>query len=165
MDVTESARLTFVHTDGRSGLRLFNEFLGSGGGFFDYDNDGDLDIYLVNGAIQTDSPANQAQPNTLYRNNGDGTFTDVTQETGVGSTAYGTGATVGDYDNDGDLDLYVTNFSEDQLYQNNGNGTFSDITTYAKVGNPNWGTSAAFADVNNDGHLDLYVANYAVYTP
>lgn len=165
VDVTESAGLTFVHTDGRSGLRLFNEFLGSGGGFFDYDSDGDLDIYLVNGAIQTDSPLNPAQPNTLYRNNGDGTFTDVTKETGVGSTAYGTGTTVGDYDNDGDLDLYVTNFSEDQLYQNNGDGTFSDITTQAGVGNPNWGTSCAFADVDNDGHLDLYVANYAVYTP
>ena len=165
VDVTESAGLTFVHTDGRSGLRFFNEFLGSGGGFFDYDNDGDLDIYLVNGAIQADSPSNQAQPNTLYRNNGDGTFTDVTQETGVGSTAYGTGATVGDYDNDGDLDLYVTNFGEDQLYRNNGDGTFSDITTYAGVGNPNWGTSAAFADVDNDGDLDLYVANYAVYAP
>ena len=165
VDVTESAGLTFVHTDGRSGLRLFNEFLGSGGGFFDYDNDGELDIYLVNGAIQTDSPSNQAQPNTLYRNNGDGTFTDVTKETGVGSTAYGIGATVGDYDNDGDLDLYVTNFGEDQLYRNNGDGTFSDITTSAGVGNPDWGTSCAFADVDNDGHLDLYVANYAVYTP
>ena len=164
-DVTESVGLTFVHTDGRSGLRLFNEFLGSGGGFFDYDGDGDLDIYLVNGATQIDSPSNQAQSNTFYQNNGNGTFTDVTEEAGVGSTAYGTGATVGDYDNDGDLDLYVTNFGEDQLYQNNGNGTFTDITAHAGVGNPNWGTSCAFADVNNDGHLDLYVANYAEYAP
>ena len=165
IDTTDTAGLTFVHTDGRSGLRLFNEFLGSGGGFFDYDNDGDLDIYFVNGAIQTDNPANHAQPNTLYRNNGDGTFTDVTEEAGVGSTAYGTGATVADYDNDGDLDLYVTNFGEDQLYQNNGDGTFTDVTTHTGVGNPNWGTSCAFADVDNDGHLDLYVANYAAYTP
>ena len=165
IDRTDTAGLTFVHTDGRSGLRLFNEFLGSGGGFFDYDNDGDLDIYFVNGAIQTDNPANRAQPNTLYRNNGDGTFTDVTEEAGVGSTAYGTGATVADYDNDGDLDLYVTNFGEDQLYQNNGDGTFTDVTTHTGVGNPNWGTSCAFADVDNDGHLDLYVANYAVYAP
>ena len=154
-----------MHTDGRSGLRLFNEFLGSGGGFFDYDGDDDLDIYLVNGAIQTDNPSSQAQPNTLYRNNGDGTFTDVTEEAGVGSTAYGTGATVADYDNDGDLDLYVTNFGDDQLYQNNGDGTFTDVTIHAGVGNPNWGTSCAFADVDNDGHLDLYVANYAVYAP
>ncbi|MDE0010083.1 MAG: CRTAC1 family protein [Candidatus Poribacteria bacterium] len=165
IDVTDSAGITFVHTDGRSGARLFNEFLGSGGGFFDYDGDGDLDIYLVNGAIQTDNPSSQAQPNTLYRNNGDGTFTDVTEEAGVGSTAYGTGASVADYDNDGDLDLYVTNFGEDQLYQNNGEGTFTDVTTHAGVGNPNWGTSCAFADVDNDGHLDLYVANYAVYAP
>ena len=165
IDATDAAGLTFVHTDGRSGLRLFNEFLGSGGGFFDYDADGDLDIYLVNGAIQTDSPSSPVHPNRLYRNNGDGTFTDVTEETGVGSTAYGTGATVGDYDNDGDLDLYVTNFGEDQLYRNNGDGTFTDVTASAGVGNPNWGTGAAFADVDNDGYLDLYVANYAVYTP
>ena len=165
IDVTDTAGVTFVHTDGRSGLRLFNEFLGSGGGFFDYDGDGDLDIYFVNGAIQTNNPPNRAQPNTLYRNNGDGTFTDVTEAAGVGSTAYGTGATVADYDNDGDLDLYVTNFGEDQLYQNNGDGTFTDVTSHAGVGNPNWGTSCAFADVDNDGHLDLYVANYAAYTP
>ena len=165
IDVTDTAGVTFVHTDGRSGLRLFNEFLGSGGGFFDYDGDGDLDIYFVNGAIQTDNPPNRAQPNTLYRNNGDGTFTDVTEAAGVGSTAYGTGATVADYDNDGDLDLYVTNFGKDQLYQNNGDGTFTDVTSHAGVGNPNWGTSCAFADVDNDGHLDLYVANYAAYTP
>ncbi|MYB94289.1 CRTAC1 family protein [Candidatus Poribacteria bacterium] len=165
IDITESAGLTFEHTDGRSGLRLFNEFLGSGGGFFDYDGDGDLDIYLVNGAPQTDNVQDKTPHNALYRNNGDATFTDVTKVAGVGSTAYGTGATVGDYDNDGDLDLYVTNFGTDQLYQNNGNGTFTDVTTHAKVGNPNWGTSCAFADVDNDGHLDLYIANYAEYTP
>ena len=165
IDVTEPAGLTFEHTDGRSGLRLFNEYLGSGGGFFDYDGDGDLDIYLINGAIQIDNVQDKTPHNVLYRNNGDNTFTDVTEEAGVGSTAYGTGATVGDYDNDGDLDLYVTNFGTDQLYQNNGDGTFTDVTTHAKVGNPNWGTSCAFADVNNDGHLDLYVANYAEYTP
>ena len=165
IDVTEPAGLTFAHTDGRSGLRLFNEFLGSGGGFFDYDGDGDLDIYLVNGAIQTGNVQDKKPRNVLYRNNENSTFTDVTEEAGVGSTAYGTGATVGDYDNDGDLDLYVTNFGTDQLYQNNSDGTFTDVTTHAKVGNPNWGTSCAFADVDNDGHLDLYVANYAAYTP
>lgn len=105
IDVTETAGLTFEHTDGRSGLRLFNEFLGSGGGFFDYDGDGDLDIYLVNGAIQTDDTEDQKPHNVLYRNNGDNTFTDITEMAGVGSTAYGTGATIADYDNDGDLDL------------------------------------------------------------
>ena len=164
VDVTESAGITFVHTDGRSGVRLFNEFLGSGGGFFDYDGDGDLDIYLVNGAIQTGEGQEQTPHNVLYRNNGDNTFTDVTNEAGVGSRAYGTGAAVGDYDNDGDIDLYVANFGEDQLYQNNSDGTFTDVTTHAQVGNSNWGTSCAFADVDNDGDLDLYVANYAAYT-
>ncbi len=163
VDATESAGIRFEHTDGRSSKRLFNEFLGSGGGFFDYDNDGDLDIYLVNGAIQTENTQDKAPHNVLYRNNGDGTFTDVTEDVGVGSTAYGTGATVGDYDNDGDLDLYVTNFGTDQLYRNNGDGTFADVTKQAKVGNLNWGTSCAFADIDNDGNLDLYVANYAVY--
>ncbi len=165
VDVTESAGITFQHTDGRSGLRLFNEFLGSGGGFFDYDGDGDLDIYLVNGAVQTENEQGQTPQNVLYRNNGDGTFTDVTDKAGVGSRAYGTGAAVGDYDNDGDIDLYVANFGEDQLYRNNGNGTFTDVTAHAQVNNPNWGTSCAFADVDNDGHLDLYVANYAAYVP
>ena len=90
IDVTASAGLTFEHTDGRSGLRLFNEFLGSGGGFFDYDGDGDLDIYLVNGALQTDNVQDKTPHNVLYRNNGDNTFTDVTEAAGVGSTAYGT---------------------------------------------------------------------------
>ena len=165
VDVTESAGITFVHTDGRSSLRLFNEFLGSGGGFFDYDGDGDLDIYLVTGAIQTGGEQDYTPRNVLYRNNGDSTFTDVTDEAGVGSSAYGVGATVGDYDNDGDIDLYVTNFGEDQLYRNNGDATFTDVTTHANVNNPHWGTSCAFADVDGDGHLDLYVANYAAYTP
>lgn len=165
VDVTESAGITFVHTDGRSGMRLFNEFLGSGGGFFDYDGDGDLDIYLVNGTVQTGAAPDPIPHNVLYRNNGDNTFSDVTDAAGVGSLAYGTGAAVGDYDNDGDIDLYVTNFGKDQLYRNNGDSTFTDITAHAQVGNPNWGTSCAFADVDNDGHLDIYVANYAAYTP
>ena len=164
IDVTETSGITFKHTDGRSGLRLFNEFLGSGGGFFDYDNDGDLDIYLINGAIQTEKP-HEKPKNVLYQNNGDGTYTDVTKKAGVGSIAYGIGATVGDYDNDGNLDLYLTNFGEDELYHNNGDGTFTNITKQVGVGNPHWGTSCAFADVDNDGYLDLYIANYAIYDP
>lgn len=165
VDVTEPAGIDFVHTDGRSGERLFNEFLGSGGGFFDYDGDGDLDIYLVNGAIQVGEPKDKLPHNVLYRNDGDGTFTDVTKVAGVGSTAYGTGATVGDYDNDGDLDLYVTNFGADQLYQNQGDGTFKDVTAFAGVGNQEWGASCVFVDIDNEGHLDIYVANYASYHP
>ncbi len=164
VDATETSGITFKHTDGRSGLRLFNEFLGSGGGFFDYDNDGDLDIYLINGAIQTENTHEKPQ-NVLYQNNGDGTFTDSTVKAGVGSISYGTGATVGDYDNDGDLDLFVSNFDNDQMYRNNGDGTFTDISKQAGVGNPNWGTSCVFADIDNDGFLDLYIANYAIYDP
>ncbi len=165
VDVTESAGINFVHSDGRSGLRLFNEFLGSGCGFFDYDNDGFLDIYFVNGAIQKGNAQDEKLQNALYRNNGDGTFSDTTEIAGVGSTSYGVGATVGDYDNDGDLDLYVTNFGGDQLYRNNGDGTFTDITIQAHVKNAKWGTSCAFADVDNDGDLDLYITNYADYNP
>lgn len=163
VDVTESAGIDFEHTDGRSGKRLFNEFLGSGGGFFDYDGDGDLDIYLINGAIQIGNTQDKLPHNVLYRNDGDGTFTDVTEAAGVGSTAYGTGATVGDYDNDGDLDLYVTNFGADQLFQNQGDGTFKDVTLTAGVGNQAWGTSCVFVDIDNEGHLDIYVTNYADY--
>ena len=165
IDVTETAGIQFEHTDGKSGKRLFNEFLGSGGGFFDYDGDGDIDIYLVNGAIQIGNVKDKLHHNVLYRNDGDGTFTDVTEVAGVGSTGYGVGATVGDYDNDGDLDLYVTNFGTDQLYQNQGDGTFKDVTALARVGNQEWGTSCVFVDIDNEGHLDIYVANYAIYEP
>lgn len=165
VDVTEPVGIQFEHSDGKSGLRLFNEFLGSGCGFFDYDNDGHIDIYFVNGANQVGNTKDKILHNMLYRNNGDGTFSDTTAIAGVGSTAYGVGATVGDYDNDGDLDLYVTNFGADQLYRNNGDGTFTEITKQALVENEKWGTSCAFADVDNDGDLDLYITNYAKYNP
>ena len=160
--VTKSG-VDFKHTDGKSEKRLFNEFLGSGGGFFDYDNDGDLDIYLVNGASQIVSPDKNPSTNALYRNNGDGSFSDVTELTGTGSTSYGTGCTVGDYDNDGDLDLYIANFGPNVLYQNSGKGTFIDVSMQSGVANSQWGTSCAFADVDNDGNLDLYITNYADY--
>ena len=160
--VTKSG-VDFEHTDGKSGKRLFNEFLGSGGGFFDYDNDGDLDIYLVNGTSQIAPLGKNAPTNVLYRNNGDGYFSDVTELTGTGSTSYGTGCTVGDYDNDGDLDLYVANFGLGVLYQNSGDGTFIDVSMNSGVANSRWGTSCAFADVDNDSYLDLYITNYADY--
>ena len=160
--VTKSG-VDFKHTDGKSEKRLFNEFLGSGGGFFDYDNDGDLDIYLVNGASQIASLGKNPSTNALYRNNGDGSFSDVTELTGTGSTSYGTGCTIGDYDNDGDLDLYIANFGPNVLYQNSGKGTFIDVSMQSGVANSQWGTSCAFADVDNDGNLDLYITNYADY--
>ena len=164
VEVAAESGIDFKHTDGESGERLFNEQYGSGGGFFDYDNDGYLDIYLINARPQGEQ-TNAAPPtNILYHNNGDGSFTDVTDSAGVGDTGYGVGGTTGDYDNDGDLDLYLTNFGRNVLYQNNGDGTFTDVAEAARVANAGWGTSCAFADFDNDGFLELYISNYADYT-
>ena len=162
-DITEAAGLEFQHVDGRSGRRYFLETVGSGAAFFDYDNDGLLDIYFVN---STDLPGfNSPTPpiNQLYRNNGDGTFTDLTEQGGVGDTGYGAGCAVADYDNDGDLDLYVTNFGANVLYQNNGDSTFTDVTQHAGVGDSRWSLGCAFADYDNDGFVDLYVTNYIAF--
>ena len=179
-DVTHEAGIHWTHIDGRSGQKYFMETLGSGAAFFDYDSDGAPDLYLVNGAPLPgyDAAVNQntdktittitadfySRPtNSLFRNNGDGTFTDVTEDAGVGDTGYGHGCAVGDYDNDGHPDIYVTNYGENRLYRNNGNGTFSDVTEKAGVAEPRWSTGCAFADYDNDGHLDLYVVNYIVF--
>ncbi len=164
VEVAEESGIDFKHTDGESGKRLFNEQYGSGGGFFDYDNDGYLDIYLINTHSQGELSDATPPTNILYHNNGDGTFTDVTRIAGVGDTGYGVGATTGDYDNDGDLDLYLTNFGSNVLYQNNGDGTFINVAEAAQVADTRWGTSCAFADFDNDGFLELYVSNYANYT-
>ena len=162
-DVTAEAGIGFKHTSGRSGEFYFVEQLGSGAAFFDYDNDGDLDIYFVDGADLPGFQSKKPPTNHLYQNNGDGTFTDVTDFAGVGDKSYGIGCCVGDYDNDGHLDLYVTNFGKNRLYRNNGDGTFSDVADQTNVGDVRWGASCAFADYDNDGHLDLYVTNYVQY--
>ena len=159
-DVTAEAGIDFKHTNGRSGEFYFVEQLGSGIAFFDYDNDGDLDLYFVDGADLPGFQSEKPPTNRLYRNDGDGTFTDVTEIAGVGDKSYGVGCCVGDYDNDGHLDLYVTNFGKNRLYRNNGDGTFTDVADRADVADGRWGASCAFADYNNDGHLDLYVTNY-----
>ena len=164
VEVAADSGIDFKHTDGESGKRLFNEQYGSGGGFFDYDNDGSLDIYLINARPQGEQTDAPLPTNRLYRNNGDGSFTDVTQVAGVGGTGYGVGATTGDYDNDGDLDLYLTNFGPNRLYQNNGDGTFTDVAETARVADTGWGASCAFADFDNDGFLEIYVTNYADYS-
>ena len=164
VEVAMESGIDFKHTDGESGKRLFNEQYGSGGGFFDYDNDGYLDIYLINAHPQEEQADVPLPTNILYHNNGDGSFRDVTGAAGVGDTGYGVGATTGDYDNDGDLDLYLTNFGRNILYQNNGDGTFTDVAEAARVANAGWGTSCAFADFDNDGFLELYISNYADYT-
>jgi hypothetical protein len=163
-DRTEQSGISFLHVRGSSGKKYMVETLGSGAGFLDYDQDGWLDLYLVNGASL---PGHDAQPppvNALYRNNGDGSFTDVTLAAGVGHPGYGMGCAVGDYDNDGHPDLYVTNFGADVLYRNNGDGTFTDVTRRSGVGSELWGASAGFGDIDADGDLDLYVVNYVDFT-
>ena len=165
VDVTEKAGINFRHVNGAEGAYHLPETLGAGGAFFDADNDGYLDIYLVNSGYWEKSPTASEALSALYRNNGDGTFIDTTATAGVGNREnYGQGAACADYDNDGDVDLYVTNFGANVLYRNNGDGTFTDATVSAGVGDPGWSSSAAFLDYNMDGHLDLFVANYLVYS-
>ena len=159
-DVTEAAGIGFVHSKGKRSS-LLPEDVGSGAGFADYDNDGHIDLYVVNNPGPLDVEITEASPgNVLYRNNGDSTFTDITKKAGVGDRGYGMGCIFGDYDNDGYLDLYVTNYGPNVLYRNNGDGTFTDVTEKAGVGETQWGTGAAFGDYDNDGDLDLYVPNY-----
>ena len=163
VDVTQEAGIHWKHVDGRSGQKYFMETLGSGAAFFDYDADGDPDLYFVNGAPLPGYVSQEIPTNCLYRNNGDGTFTNVTEKAGVGDTGYGHGCTVGDYNNDGQLDLYVTNYGTNRLYRNNGDGTFTEVAESAGVTEPRWSTSCAFADYDRDGNLDLYVVNYIVF--
>jgi hypothetical protein len=167
-DISPSSGVSFKHANGKSGRYYFIETVASGGGFIDYDGDGDLDIYLLNG---TDIPGFEPEEplsNVLYRNNGDGTFIDVTEESGVGNEGgYGMGLAVADYDNDGDDDLFLTNFGENVLYRNNGDGTFTDATVQTRLTtprNPMFSTSAAFVDYDRDGHLDLFVCGYVDFT-
>ena len=166
-DQTQAAGIHFKHTNGASKQKYLPETMGAGGLFFDYNNDGHLDIYLVNsGTLSSDAQAtrNMNHSDLLYRNNGDGTFTDATAEAGLQQNyGYGIGCLAADYDNDGDADLYLTNFGKNQLFRNNGDGTFTDITSHAGVGDRSWSVSASFGDFNLDGYLDLYVANYLDY--
>ena len=162
-DVTAKAGITFVHKSGASPDKYMVETFGSGVAWIDYDNDGFPDLYFVNGA--------PGAPNALYHNNKNGTFTDVTERaavaanTGAEAKAYKTGVAVGDYDNDGFLDLYVTAFGPNLLYHNNGDGTFTDVTAKAGVagGSNDWSTSTGFFDYDRDGRLDLFVVNYLDY--
>jgi hypothetical protein len=162
-DAAVAAGLDFLPTDGASGRRLMVELIGQGVAAFDYDNDGWVDLYFVNGCRLVE-PFEPVSRNALYRNRGDGTFEDVADKAGVGDTRYGHGCAVGDVDNDGWLDLFVSNFGRNALYRNRGDGTFEDITERAGVAAPGLNTGCVFADIDNDGDLDLYVARYAVYS-
>src|SRR4249920_1869092 len=152
--------ITWRHVNGRSPEYYLAETTGAGCAFLDYDNDGWMDIYLVNSGQCDFYTPKQPLRNALYHNNRDGTFTDVTAKAGVTGNAYGMGVAVGDYDADGFPDLYVTQYPRSVLYHNNGDGTFTDVTAKAGVAAPGWSTSATWFDYDNDGRLDLFVCQY-----
>ena len=156
--------ITWVHTAGKSLQKFLPETTGAGCAFLDYDNDGWMDIYLVNsGKCDFYNPSPPLR-NALYRNNRDGTFTDVTEMAGVGGGGYGQGIAVGDYNGDGYPDLYVTQYGRSILYRNNGDGTFSDVTEAAGVAAPGWASSAVWFDYDNDGRLDLFVGQFVAFS-
>jgi len=163
-DIASQAGIRFRHINGATPEKYMPETMGSGCLFFDYDDDGWIDIFLVNGGSLVDSKLAAVSHSALYRNNGDGTFSEVTQQAGLKNQGYGMGACAADYDNDGRKDLYLTNFGTNVLYHNSGDGTFSDVTEKAGVGFSSWGSSCAFADINNDGYLDLFVVNYVDFS-
>jgi len=160
----ERSGIRWRHTNGKSLEKYLPESTGAGCAFLDYDNDGWMDIYLVNsGACDFWTPEKPLR-NALYRNNRDGTFTDVTERADVPGNAYGMGVAVGDYDGDGWPDLYVTQYPHSILYHNNGDGTFSDVTAKAGLSAPGWGTSAVWFDYDNDGRLDLFVCHFVEFS-
>ncbi|MFC1636655.1 CRTAC1 family protein [Planctomycetota bacterium] len=160
-DVTKETGITFRHTDGSSGRRYIMETVAGGLALFDYDKDGDVDIYFLNGEPLKGAKFDVPPKNALYRNEGNWKFTDVTEQARVGDTGYGLGVAVSDYDNDGDPDIYLNNHGPNVLYRNNGNGTFTDVTKKAGVANGSYtGAGACFLDMDKDGDLDLYVSRY-----
>jgi hypothetical protein len=177
VDRTAESRFDFVHDNGATGELLLPEVTGAGGALFDFDNDGDLDVFAVQGAPlkpgsskTSGRTASSVRGSRLFRNDlgagGDRRlrFTDVTDRSGIAATGYGMGAATGDIDNDGWTDLYVTNLGSNQLLRNNGDGTFTDVTARSGANDERWSTSATFFDYDRDGWLDLYVANYVNFT-
>jgi len=173
--VATEVELNFQHFNFATGRHYMPEIMGAGVALLDYDNDGDLDVYLVQGSrldqgskLLSSPPPGWKPGNRLFKNllaeTGELRFVDVTEHAGVGHIGYGMGVAVGDYDNDGFADLYVTNFGHNVLYHNNGDGTFTNVTQQAGVDDAHWSTSAAWLDVDGDGWLDLFVCNYVDFT-
>ncbi len=168
VDITARSGINFRYQASHTSKKYLPETMGAGVALFDYDNDGRLDIFLVNGAPLSDPTPKGTIPqktgpqywNRLYHQKTDGTFEDVTEKAGLEGAGYGMGVAVGDYDNDGYEDLYVTAYGGNKLYHNNGNGTFTDVTQKAGVGGSGWSTSAAWVDLDGDGFLDLVVLRY-----
>jgi len=172
-DITDKAGIDFQHVTGAFGWKWMPETMGSGGGFFDYDNDGLTDIFLVNSSEWKGYESGEINPTSqLYKNNGDGTFDDITKQAGLDFSLYGMGCAFADYDGDGDTDIYLTAVGNNKLLRND-NGRYTDVTMQARVSGNSlqaaateaWSTSAAWVDVDRDGWLDLFVANYVKWTP
>lgn len=159
----KTSGINWIHNNAHSSERFLPETVGAGGAFLDYDNDGWMDIYLVNSGPSDFYTPTAPLKNALYHNNHDGTFTDVTDKAGVAGGRFGMGVTVGDYDGDGWPDLYVTNYGPNVLYRNNGNGTFTDVTDKTGVAAPGWSTCAVWFDYDNDSKLDLFVSSFVHY--
>src|SRR6185503_6572615 len=182
-EVAEKVGLRFKHYNGMTGKFFLPEIMGAGAALFDYDNDGDLDVYLVQGSVlePADKPGSTMFPwrdpapprGRLFRNdlridkNGGRTiqFSDVTEKSGIRATGYGMGVGAGDINNDGWTDLYLTNLGSNQMYLNKGDGSFADITMSSNTDDPRWSTSATFLDYDRDGWLDLMIVNYAEFSP
>ncbi len=162
-DVAKEAGITLLNINGEETKDYIIEVNGNGAAFFDYDNDGDLDLLLVNGSTREKIKHGGDPIAAFYQNNGKGKFSEVTAQSGIDKKGWGVGGCVADYDNDGFQDVYLTAFGPNIMYRNNGNGTFTDVTEQGGVGDTHWGTNCAFGDYDRDGYVDLYVANYLTF--
>jgi hypothetical protein len=160
VNVAQEAGIDFLHQNGATPEKYMPETMAGGGLFFDYDDDGWIDVFLVNGGSFVDEGIASSATHRLYHNDGDGTFTDRSEDSGIGVSGFGMGACSADYDNDDRVDLYITSMGINRLYHNEGNGSFGDVTEPTGTGYELWSSSCAFADVDNDGDVDLYVTNY-----